>query len=125
MEGFEKLVVWQRGIDLVAEVHRISRSGELARDWGLRNQLSRSAVSVPSNVAEGYERGGRKEFARGLTFAKGSCGEVRTQLLIVKRLALVPGPEIDPLIVKAAQLSAMLARLRAAVRKQKDDHSEG
>lgn len=125
MEGFEKLVVWQRGIELVAEVYRISRSSELARDWGLRNQLSRSAVSVPSNVAEGYERGGRKEFARGLTIAKGSCGEIRTQLLIVKRLALVPCSEVDPLIVKAGQLSAMLARLRAAVRKQRDDRGEG
>ena len=120
MEGFEKLIVWQRGMDLVTEVYRISKSGDLARDWGLRNQLSRSVVSIPSNVAEGYERGGRKEFARGLTFAKGSCGEVRTQLMIVKRLALIPGAEIDPLVVKAAQLGAMLARLRAAVRKQKD-----
>jgi len=124
MEGFEKLIVWQRGMDLVADVHRISRTGELARDWGLRNQLSRSAVSVPSNMAEGYERGGRKEFARGLTIAKGSCGEVRTQLLIVKRLNLVPEDDVDPILAKAAQLGAMLARLRAAVRKQKDDRGE-
>lgn len=124
MERYESLVVWQRGMELATEVYRISRSGGLARDWGLRNQLSRSAVSVPSNVAEGYERGGRKEFARGLTFAKGSCGEVRTQLLVAQRAGLLEPSAVEPLIIKAAQLSAMLARLRAAVRKQHDGPPE-
>lgn len=121
MERYEGLIVWQRGMELVEEVHRLSRLGGLARDWGLRNQLSRSSVSVSSNIAEGYERGGRKEFARGLTYAKGSCGEVRTQLLIAKRVGHLPMAEADVVIAKAGQLSAMLARLRAAVRRQKDD----
>lgn len=121
MERYESLIVWQRGMDLAEEVYRLSRLGGMSRDWGLRNQLSRSSVSVPSNIAEGYERGGRKEFARGLTYAKGSCGEVRTQLLVAKRIGHLTGAEVDPIIAKAGQLSAMLARLRAAVRRQKDD----
>lgn len=120
MDRFESLIVWQRGMDLAEEVYRLSQTGGLAKDWGLRNQLSRSSVSVPSNIAEGYERGGRKEFGRGLTIAKGSCGEVRTQLLIVKRLRYAPEAAVETAITNAARLSAMIARLRAAVRRQKD-----
>lgn len=124
MEGYEKLIVWQRAMDLATGIDRLARTGELARTWSLRNQLARASVSVPSNVAEGYERGGRKEFARALTFAKGSCGEVRTQLLIVKRLGLAANADVEPLIAQAGQLGAMLAKLRAAVRKQKDDRDK-
>ncbi len=120
MQSYEDLIAWQEGMALVAEVYRISNTGGLKRDWGLRNQLSRSAVSVPSNVAEGYERGGRKEFARGLTYAKGSCGEVRTQLLVAVRVSLVVQSDVGPALALAEETSRILAALRAAVWRQKD-----
>lgn len=120
MQSYESLLVWQRGMALVAEVYRISNTGGLRRDWGLRNQLSRSSVSVPSNIAEGYERGGRKEFARGLTFAKGSCGEVRTQLLAAVQVGLLTQSDASVALGLAVETSRMLAALRAAVWKQQD-----
>ena len=120
MNHYEGLIAWQKGMALAAEVYRVSNMGGLKRDWGLRNQLSRSSVSVPSNVAEGYERGGRKEFARGLTFAKGSCGEVRTQLLVAVRTGLLTDMETEHALALAEETSRILAALRAAVRRQKD-----
>lgn len=120
MKSYESLLVWQRGMTLAAEVYRISNIGGLRGDWGLRNQMSRSAVSVPSNIAEGYERGGRKEFARGLTIAKGSCGEVRTQLLIAVRAELLSQADADLALRLAEETSRMLAALRAVVWKQQD-----
>ncbi len=120
MQTYEDLIVWRRGMDLVEEVYRVSQLGGLKKDWGLRNQLSRSAVSVPSNISEGYERGGRKELARGLTIAKGSCGEVRTQLLVARRVGLLTEPEAAPGLALCLELSRMLALFRAAVRKQID-----
>lgn len=123
MQSYESLLVWQKGMALVAEVYRVSNLGGLKRDWGLRNQLSRSSVSVPSNIAEGYERGGRKEFARGLTFAKGSCGEVRTQLLVAVAVGLLEAGQATVAIGLATDTSRMLAALRAAVWRQRDNPS--
>lgn len=120
MQTYEDLLVWQKGMALVAEVYRISNLGGLRRDWGLRNQLSKAAVSVPSNIAEGYERGGRKEFARGLTYAKGSCGEVRTQLLVACKVGLLEASEAPVALGLALETSKMLAALRAAVWRQTD-----
>ena len=120
MRTYDELLVWQKGMALVVEVYRISTLGGLKRDWGLRNQLSKAAVSVPSNIAEGYERGGRKEFARGLTFAKGSCGEVRTQLLAAQRVGLLNEGEVTQALTLALETSKMLAALRAAVWRQED-----
>jgi len=108
-------------MDLAEEVYRLCRVGDLKRDWGLRNQLTRSAVSVPSNIAEGYERGGRKEFARALTIAKGSCGEVRTQLVIAQRAGLISGADVAKGVAMSTEVSSLLAKLRAVVRRQKDD----
>jgi four helix bundle protein len=79
MEAFEKLEVWKRGCRLSVEIYKLLRE---SKEYGFKDQLFRSALSVPSNIAEGYERGSRKEYIRFLNIAKGSCGELRTQLYI-------------------------------------------
>jgi four helix bundle protein len=61
-QTFEDLLVWQKAMNLVESIYREGRSGSLLRDWGLRDQLQRTAVSIPANIAEGYERGTRKEY---------------------------------------------------------------
>ena len=76
---FEDMEVWKRSARLSANIYR-ETSG--LRDFGYRDQLTRSGLSVPSNIAEGYERDGQLEIARFLTFAKGSCGELITQFYI-------------------------------------------
>jgi four helix bundle protein len=76
---FEDLDAWQRGRELSRLVYRLSAQGEFARDFALRDQMRRAAVSVLSNIAEGFERDGDKEFRQFLSQAKGSVGEIKAQ----------------------------------------------
>ena len=79
---FEEIEAWKRARELTREVYRKSKAGELSRDFGLRDQMRRAAVSVMSNIAEGFERGGTKEFVQFLAIAKGSVGELESQLYV-------------------------------------------
>jgi four helix bundle protein len=80
--SFEELHIYQRARELANEVYALTRQSAFARDSGLVDQIRRAAVSVMSNIAEGFERGGTTEFIQFLFIAKGSCGEVRAQLQI-------------------------------------------
>ena len=75
---FEDLRVWQKAIEFVKHVYLVTNQGELKRDFGLRDQIRRAAVSVPTNIAEGFERATRKEYLQFLNIAKGSAGETRS-----------------------------------------------
>jgi four helix bundle protein len=77
---FEDLVAWQRARELNREIYAATRSGPIARDFSLVNQIRSAAASIMSNIAEGFERGGAAEFHQFLVIAKGSCGEVRSNL---------------------------------------------
>jgi len=77
MDAFEILEVWKRSSRLCSDIYKALQD---SREWGLRDRIPRSALSVPSNIAEGDERNSRNEYARFLKIAKGSCGELRTQL---------------------------------------------
>lgn len=79
---FEDIEAWQKARELTRDVYVLSGSGKFARDFGLRDQIRRAAVSVMSNIAEGFERGGSAEFSQFLAIAKGSTGEVETQLYV-------------------------------------------
>src|SRR5260370_35347163 len=78
IRSFEDLIVWQKAIEFVKPVYIISSQGDLKRDFGLRDQMRRAAVSIPTNIAEGFERNSRKEYLLFLNIAKGSEGEVRS-----------------------------------------------
>jgi four helix bundle protein len=82
IESFEDLIVWQKGIALVKQVYTLTNEGEFKRDFGLRDQIRRAAVSIPTNIAEGFERASRKEYLLFLNIAKGSAGEVRSLLRV-------------------------------------------
>src|SRR6185369_9783870 len=75
---FEDLIVWQRAIELVKLVYVITDEGGLKRDFGLKDQIRRAAVSISTNIAEGFERSSRREYLQFLNIAKGSAGEVRS-----------------------------------------------
>ncbi|MDQ7838003.1 MAG: four helix bundle protein [Thermodesulfobacteriota bacterium] len=77
---FEDIIAWQKARELTKRVYALTRNGDFARDYGLTDQIRRAAVSVMSNISEGYERGTKEEFIHFLYIAKGSCGEVRAQL---------------------------------------------
>ena len=79
---FEDLIAWQMSKELATHIYRISRNNELARDYRLAAQIQSAAVSVMSNIAEGFERASPGDFHRFLSIAKGSCAEVRSQLYL-------------------------------------------
>lgn len=80
IERFEDVMAWQKGRELTRAIYQLTRHPEFAKDYALRDQVRRAAISVTSNIAEGFERGGTREFIQFLGHAKGSCGEVRSQL---------------------------------------------
>jgi len=82
VKKFEEIQSWKKSRLLAREIYRVTKIGTFARDFGLRDQMRRAAVSVLSNIAEGFERGGDKEFLQFLSVAKGSAGELRAQLYV-------------------------------------------
>jgi len=108
MDAFEELEVWKRSSRLCCEVYKALRE---SREWGLKDQLTRSALSVPSNIAEGYERNSRREFVRFLQIAKGSCGELPTQLYIAQDIGVLEAKRARRFIQESTELSRMLQTL--------------
>jgi len=88
-KGFKDLIVWQKAKDLAVKIYRTSENGALAREYSLRDQIRRSAVSIASNLAEGDERDTDKEAIRFFYVAKGSLAELRTQLQIASETGYV------------------------------------
>jgi len=82
IERFEDIEAWKRAREIAKRVYSFTSMGSFAKDFGLRDQIRRSSVSIMSNIAEGFERDGNKEFANFLSIAKGSCGEARSQLYV-------------------------------------------
>jgi four helix bundle protein len=117
---FEDLVAWQRGMDLAVRVHELSRTGDWARDFVLRDQIHRSVISVPANIAEGYERGSRAEFHRFLMIAKGSCGETRTHLQLAHRFGYLDTETATDALRSAEEVSRIISKLQSSVARQRD-----
>ena len=82
VKKFEDIQSWKKARSLTKEIYAATLTGAFARDFGLRDQMRRSAISILSNIAEGFERGGDKEFLQFLAIAKGSAGELRAQLYV-------------------------------------------
>ena len=119
IEKFEDLIAWQKARELTKNIYKITKHGDFLKDFGLRDQIRRSSVSIMSNLAEGFERGGRSEFHQFLVYAKGSCAELRSQLYIaldVEYIDVVTFQNLDDL---ARETSRLVGGLRAAVYRQK------
>ncbi len=115
---FEELQAWQKARGLTKEIYRVTDQGQFARDYGLRDQIRRAAVSVMSNLAEGYERGSRQEFHRYVTISKASCAEVRTQLYIALDVGYVVEQQFRDLMDQAEEVSRILGGLRVSLEEQ-------
>jgi four helix bundle protein len=109
VEGFEDLMVWQKGMEIVKQVYLLSKEGELGRDFALRDQLRRAAISIPTNIAEGFERASRKEYVNFLNFAKGSTGEVRSLLNVAFELGYLKSSKYQELRNAVMELSRYLS----------------
>jgi four helix bundle protein len=116
---FEDLVAWQKARALTRDIYVATRRGTFARDFGLAGQIQRAAVSVMSNIAEGFERGNRNEFSQFLSIAKGSCGEVRSQLYVALDVGHLTEAAFAELKERAEEVSRITAGLRTAVSRQR------
>lgn len=121
VERFEDLIAWQKARQLTVEIYLITVRGEFAKDFGLRDQIRRAAVSVMSNIAEGFDRGSRGEFHQFLVIAKASCAEVRSQLYVAQDVGYITQEIFINLKSSADKLSRIIGGLRAAVQKQRDE----
>ena len=108
-ERFEDIEFWKKGRELRKAIYKFSKSGEFARDFALRDQIRRAAQSVTSNIAEGFERGGNREFIQFLSNAKGSCGEVRDQLYTAIDKNYVTQKDFDELRDMSIEVSRMIS----------------
>jgi four helix bundle protein len=111
LERFEDIDAWKKARDLTKSVYQITSTGEFARDFALRDQLRRATISVISNIAEGFERGGDKEFLQFLSLAKGSCGEVRAQLYVALDQSYITDTQFQELCGEVMLVSRLLAGL--------------
>ena len=105
---FEDLEVWKAARELTNKIYEITRDNVFSKDYGLRDQIRRASVSIMSNIAEGYERGGNQELIQFLSIAKGSCGEVRCQLYIAGDQGYLLQAELKPIIEQCKRISIMI-----------------
>ena len=117
MDAFEKLDVWKRSSRLCVTLYRQLKD---SKDWGFKDQITRSALSVPSNIAEGYERNSRREYVQFLRIAKGSCGELRTQLYIGMEAGLVDKGVATELMQEAIEISRMLGAMISRLSREQE-----
>lgn len=105
------LLVWQRSMDLVETVYRLTGSFPSVEQWGLVSQMRRAAISVPSNIAEGYGRQATGEYRHHISIARGSLLELETQILLARRLKYLQPADTDPVLKEIDEISRMLATL--------------
>ena len=115
--SFEDIEVWQKARQLTKRIYAVSNKGAFARDFGLRDQIRRASISIMSNIAEGYERGGTREFVQFLSMAKGSGGEVRSQLYAALDQEYLEAKTFEEISEMAKEVNRMIAGLMNYLKK--------
>lgn len=108
---YKELQVWQKAMDLVVEVYNIIKLLPKEEMYGISDQIRRSAVSIPSNIAEGQSRNSAKEFIQFLSIARGSLAELETQLLICVKVNMLPNVKIDNILISTKEIGKMIKGL--------------
>ena len=111
MGNFKELKVWQQAKDLAVDIYRLTDQGLFIKDFGLKDQMRRSSVSVPSNIAEGDDLGTDKQSIRHFYISRGSLAELRTQLVISLEIQYISVEKYNDLEKKCDTISAMLTAL--------------
>jgi four helix bundle protein len=124
VKRFEELVAGQKARQLTKAVYDASKRGNFAKDFGLSAQIQRGAVSIMSNIAEGFERHRLSQFHQFLSVAKASCGEVRSQLYVALDVGYLGRREFEQLQEQAEEAARVIGGLRAAVAKQRNAHND-
>jgi four helix bundle protein len=116
LDDYKRLIAWQKAMDLVEDVYRLTQLFPDGERFGLIDQLRRAVVSIPSNIAEGQGRGRGKDFERFLRMANGSRQEVETPLLISARLGYIKEQQVEEIIFKTMELGRIITGLRRSLR---------
>jgi four helix bundle protein len=121
IDRFEDLIAWQKARELTRAIYQVTQQGVFAKDFGLARQIQRAAVSIMSNIAEGFERRGRREFHQFLSTAKGSCAEVRSQLYVAFDIGYLGKSDFHKLLAQAEEVGRVVGGLRASIEKLRDE----
>ncbi len=119
IQKFEDILAWQKARELTREVYARSTTGAFAKDFGLKDQIQRASVSIMGNVAEGFDRGGDKEFIQFLSVSKGSCGEVKSHLYVALDQQYINPTQFNQIYNSADEAGRLLAGFMAYL-KQSD-----
>ena len=115
---FEELVAWQKARELTRNVYLLTATERFSTDFGLRDQIQRAAVSIMSNIAEGFERASRPEFHQFLVIAKGSCAEVRSQLYVALDVGYITNDQFEKVQGQAEEVGRIIGGLRASLKRK-------
>ena len=115
---FEDLPVWKSAKDLAVKIYQTTKNQKFRRDYSLVDQIRRASISVSSNIAEGFERGSRKEFVHFLYIAKGSLGEVRSQLQVRSEVGYIDQESLHDLVSQTYDLSRQLGAFISSIKKK-------
>lgn len=118
IKSYRDLIVWKSAMQLAEDVYRACAQLPRSELFGLRSQLQRCAVSIPSNIAEGHARESTREFLRFLSIATGSAAELQTQVALANRLGYIDTPTMGRLLEHAGEVMKMLHGLRNSLRKK-------
>ena len=116
IKSYRDLIVWQKAMDLVEQVYRVTRQFPREESYGLTSQIRRAAVSIPSNIAEGHARQSKAEYRNFLSIAQGSQAEVETQTLIAQRLGYLNRDAATEILALLDEISRMLSTLVTKLR---------
>jgi four helix bundle protein len=105
IERFEDLEIWKLAKDVANQIYDITSVGKFSHDYVLRDQIRRAVISIFSNIAEGFERNGNKEFLQFLSIAKASCGEVRAQLIFAREREYISANQFESVVQDLLSLS--------------------
>jgi len=116
-QRFEEIEAWQKARELTREIYHISKNIQFSKDYGLREQIRRASISIMSNIAEGFERSGTTEFIQFLAIAKGSAGEVKSQLYVAFDQGYINKETFNQLSALCTEVNQMIAGLIHYLRK--------
>ncbi|MFH0934826.1 MAG: four helix bundle protein [Pseudomonadota bacterium] len=114
---FEDLIAWQKARILASSIYKLTAASGFAKDFGLKDQIQRAAVSVVSNIAEGFERGGAAEFHQFLVIAKASCAELRAQLYVALDVGYIDQSAFKETLEQAEEVARLVGGLRASLKR--------
>ncbi|BAY38271.1 hypothetical protein NIES2111_26170 [Nostoc sp. NIES-2111] len=123
VERFEDLIAWQKARSLTKHIYQVTQEGDFAKDFGLARQIQISAVSIMSNIAEGFERTHLGEFYQFLSISKSSCAELRSQIYVALDIGYLEKDKFNQLLYEAEEVARIVGGLRISINKQKQQNN--